>query len=240
MSTYSYENTKSLIRSICQEFYDKLPANMSVLKTLPIYAEKVIKNYHPSDTHTKKQVENQYIIWKGFFDVYKDTCKTMKVGDEIIERGYRLDTLVSGYLQKAITEAHPPVVTNRKEYLQWLFDWLNELDFHKLIIRNLTVETVDLLFRAQKTVNDVVNDILATCHEYDLNTANMINVFRDEDILINMMQSYSKYVCYLEREKPEEFSSFMEAVEGTVFEEKKLWEYIERFIRAAKGTVKPE
>lgn len=237
MSTY--ENTKSLIRSICQEFYDKLPTNMSVLKTLPIYAEKVIKNYLPGDTHTKRQVENQYIIWKGFFDVYKDACKTFKVGDEIMERGYRLDTLVSGYLQKAIAEAHPPV-QNKKENLQWLFDWLNELDYHTLRLHDVSVDSVNVMFRVQKTVNDVVNDILATCHEYDLNTANMINVFRDEDILINMMDSYSKFICYLEREKLEEHAIFMDAVEGTAFDEKTLWKQIEKFIKEAKGTVRTE
>lgn len=106
MSTYE-NNIKSLIRSICQEFYDKLPSNMAVLKTLPVYAEKVIKNYIPGDTHTKQEITNQYNIWKGFVSVYKDTCTMYKVGDEILERGYRLDALVSGYLQKAIDVAHP-------------------------------------------------------------------------------------------------------------------------------------
>lgn len=237
MSTY--ENTKSLIRRICQEFYDKLPENMDILKTLPIYAEKVIKNYIPGDLHTIREINNQYTIWKGFFSVYKDTCTSLKVGDEIMERGYRLDTLVSGYLQKAITEAHPPV-QNKKENLQWLFDWLNELDYHTLRLHDVSVDSVNIMFRVQKTVNDVVNDILATCHEYDLNTANMINVFRDEDILINMMDSYSKFICYLEREKPEEHATFMDAVEGTAFDEKALWKQIEKFIKEAKGTVRTE
>lgn len=232
----TYENTvKSLIRSICQEFYDKLPSNMDVLKTLPVYAEKVIKNYIPGDTHTKQEINNQYNIWKGFVSVYKDTCTMYKVGDEILERGYRLDTLVSGYLQKAIDVAHPNR-GNREKYLPWLFDWLSELDYHNLTIRGLTVETVDCMFRLQKTVNDVVNDILATCHAYDLNTANMINVFRDEDILIDVMQSYEKFICYLQREQPEEYQNFIDTVEGTAFESKTLWKHIREFINQAKGT----
>ena len=232
----TYENiTKSLIRSICQEFYDKLPSNMAVLKTLPVYAEKVIKNYIPGDTHTKQELNNQYNIWKGFVTVYKDSCSMYKVGDEILERGCRLDILVSGYLQKAINEARPSR-DNREKYLPWLFDWLSELDYHNLTIRGLTTDTVDRMFRLQKTVNDVVNDILATCHDYDLNTANMINVFRGEDILIDVMDSYEKFICYLEREQPEEYQNFMDTVEGTAFESKALWDHVKEFIKQAKGT----
>lgn len=232
----TYENiTKSLIRSICQEFYDKLPSNMAVLKTLPVYAEKVIKNYIPGDTHTKQELNNQYNIWKGFVTVYKDSCIMYKVGDEILERGYRLDILVSGYLNKAINEARPNR-GNREKYLPWLFDWLSELDYHNLTIRGLTVDTVDCMFRLQKTVNDVVNDILATCHDYDLNTANMINVFRGEDTLIDVMDSYEKFICYLGREQPEEYQNFMDTVEGTAFESKALWDHIKEFIKQAKGT----
>lgn len=92
------------------------------------------------------------------------------------------------------------------------------------------------MFRVQKAVNDVVNDILATCHDYDLNTANMINVFRDEDILMDAMQSYEKFICYLEREQPEEYQNFMDTVEGTAFESKTLREHIREFIEQAKGT----
>ena len=94
------------------------------------------------------------------------------------------------------------------------------------------------MFRLQKTVNDVVNDILATCHDYDLNTANMINVFRGEEILIDVMQSYEKFICYLKREQPEEYQNFMDTVEGTAFESKTLREHIREFIEQVKGTVR--
>lgn len=64
----TYENiTKSLIRSICQEFYDKLPSNMNVLKTLPVYAERLLKIIFQETPTPNKRSTTSTIFGKGLY-----------------------------------------------------------------------------------------------------------------------------------------------------------------------------
>ena len=224
---------RSEIRKLCREFDDKLPSKMSDLKTLPAYAEKLIMRYPNAEKASKREIENQLIIWNGFFSIYEDTCKMLNVGYEICERGHRLYTTVVDYL-KTISENIRPD-DRREDYLRWLFDWLSGLDVSKLDTHKLSDKSIGTLLRIQKTVNDIVNDLMASCTNNDLSTANAINVYRDEDILIDLRDSYSRYLSYLENMSPTEYSNLNDAIEGTEFVEKKLAENFRKLIHIAAG-----
>lgn len=224
---------RSEIRKLCREFDDKLPSKMSELKTLPAYAEKLILHYPSAERVSKREIENQLIIWNGFFSIYEDTCKTLNVGYEICERGYRLYTTVVDYL-KTISENIRPD-DRREEYLRWLFDWLSGLDVSKLDTDKLSDKSIGTLSQIQKTVNDVVNDLMASCTNNDLSTANAINVYRDKDILIDLRSNYSGYLSYLEHNSPSEYSNLNDAIEETEFAEKPLAENFRKLINIASG-----
>lgn len=228
-----YTSLSSEIRKLCREFDDKLPSKMSDLKTLPAYAEKLIMRYPNAENASKREIENQLIIWNGFFSIYEDTCKMLNVGYEICERGHRLYTTVVDYL-KTISENIRPD-DRREDYLRWLFDWLSGLDVSKLDTHKLSDKSIGTLLRIQKTVNDIVNDLMASCTNNDLTTANSINVYRDEDILIDLRDSYSRYLSYLEHKSPSESKNLNDAIEGTEFTEKTLAENLQKLIHIASG-----
>ena len=224
---------RSEIRKLCREFDDKLPSKMSDLKTLPAYAEKLILRYPNTEKTSRREIENQLIIWNGFFSIYEDTCKTLNVGYEIRERGHRLYTTVIDYLKTISENVRPD--DRREEYLRWLFDWLSGLDVSKLDTHKLSDKSIGTLSRIQKTVNDVVNDLMASCTNNDLTTANSINVYRDEDILIDLRSSYFGYLSYLEHKSPSESKNLNDAIEGTEFTEKTLAENLQKLIHIASG-----
>ena len=224
---------RSEIRKLCREFDDKLPSKMSDLKTLPAYAEKLILRYPNTEKTSRREIENQLIIWNGFFSIYEDTCKTLNVGYEIRERGHRLYTTVIDYLKTISENVRPD--DRREEYLRWLFDWLYGLDVSKLNTDKLSDKSIGTLLRIQKTVNDVVNDLMASCTNNDLSTANVINVYRDEDILIDLRSNYFGYLSYLEHKSPTEYSNLNDVIEGTEFAEKKLAENFRKLIHIATG-----
>lgn len=224
---------RSEIRRLCREFDDALPSKMSDLKTLPAYAEKIILRYPNTENTSKREIENQFIIWHGFFSIYEDTCKTLNVGYEMCERGHRLYAAVVDYL-KTISENDRPD-DHREDYLRWLFDWLYGLDVSKLDTDKLSDKSIGILSQIQKTVNDVVNDLMATCTNDDLSTANAINVYRDKDILIDLRSSYSGYLTYLEHTSPSEYSNLNDAIEETEFAEKPLAENFRKLINVASG-----
>ena len=224
---------RSEIRKLCREFDDKLPSKMSELKTLPAYAEKLILRYPSAERVSKREIENQLIIWNGFFSIYEDTCKTLNVGYEIGERGHRLYTTVVDYLKSIHENIRPD--DHREDYLRWLFDWLSGLDVSKLDTHKLSDKSIGTLLRIQKTVNDVVNDLMASCTNNDLTTANSINVYRDEDILIDLRSSYFGYLSYLEHKSPNESKNLNDAIEGTEFTEKTLAENLQKLIHIASG-----
>ena len=224
---------RSEIRKLCREFDDKLPSKMSELKTLPAYAEKLILRYPSAEKTSKREIENQLIIWNGFFSIYEDTCKILNVGYEICERGHRLYTTVVDYLKTIAENIRPD--DRREDYLRWLFDWLSGLDVSKLNTDKLSGKSIGTLLRIQKTVNDIVNDLMASCTNNDLSTANAINVYRDEDILIDLRDSYSRYLSYLENMSPTEYSNLNDAIEGTEFAKKKLTENFRKLIHIASG-----
>ena len=62
-------NLISEIRRMCREFEDKLPENKSELKVLPVYAENIIRRFDGNVT-TKREIENQSMIWDGIFEIY--------------------------------------------------------------------------------------------------------------------------------------------------------------------------
>lgn len=224
---------RSEIRRLCREFDDKLPSKMSDLKTLPAYAEKLILRYPSAERVSKREIENQLIIWNGFFSIYEDTCKMLNVGYEICERGHRLYTTVVDYLKSISDNIRPD--DHREDYLQWLFDWLSGLDVSKLDTHKLSDESIARLTRIQKTVNDIVNDLLASCQNHDLSTANIINVYRDDDILVDMLNRYNKYIGHLKYKRESEYSDFKDATEGTAFSESKLSDNCRKLIRGASG-----
>lgn len=216
-----------------REFDDKLPSKMSELKTLPAYAEKLILRYPSAEKASKREIENQLIIWNGFFSIYEDTCKTLNVGYEIGERGHRLYITVVDYLKSIHENIRPD--DHREDYLRWLFDWLSGLDVSKLDTHKLSDKSIGTLLRIQKTVNDAVNDLMASCTNNDLSTANAINVYRDEDILIDLRSSYFGYLSYLEHKSPSESKNLNDAIEGTEFTEKTLAENLQKLIHIASG-----
>ena len=224
---------RSEIRKLCREFDDKLPSKMSELKTLPAYAEKLILRYPSAEKASKREIENQLIIWNGFFSIYEDTCKTLNVGYEIGERGHRLYTTVVDYLKSIHENIRPD--DHREDYLRWLFDWLSGLDVSKLDTHKLSDKSISTLSRIQKTVNDVVNDLMASCTNNDLTTANSINVYRDEDILIDLRSSYFGYLSYLEHKSPSESKNLNAAIKGTEFVEETLSANLQKLIHIASG-----
>ena len=224
---------RSEIRKLCREFDDKLPSKMIDLKTLPAYAEKLFLRYPNTEKTSRREIENQLIIWNGFFSIYEDTCKMLNVGYEICERGHRLYTTVVDYL-KTISENIRPD-DRREEYLRWLFDWLYGLDVSKLNTDKLSGKSIGTLLRIQKTVNDIVNDLMASCTNNDLSTANSINVYRDEDILIDLRSNYFGYLSYLEHKSPSESKNLNDVIEGTEFTEKTLAENLQKLIHIAAG-----
>lgn len=224
---------RSEIRKLCREFDDKLPSKMSELKTLPAYAEKLILRYPSAEKASKREIENQLIIWNGFFSIYEDTCKTLNVGYEICERGHRLYTTVVDYLKSIHENIRPD--DRREDYLRWLFDWLSGLDVSKLDTHKLSDKSIGTLSRIQKTVNDVVNDLMASCTNNDLTTANSINVYRDEDILIDLRSTYFGYFSYLEHTSPSESKNLKDAIKGTEFVEETLSTNLQKLIHIASG-----
>lgn len=224
---------RSEIRKLCREFDDKLPSKMSDLKTLPAYAEKLILRYPNAEKVSKREIENQLIIWNGFFSIYEDTCKMLNVGCEIRERGHRLHATVVDYLKTIFDNVHPD--DHKEDYLRWLFDWLADLDVSKVDTKKLSDESVARLTRIQKTVNDIVNDLLASCQNNDLSTANIINVYRDDDILVDMLNRYNKYIGHLKYNRESEYSDFKDATEGTAFSESRLSDNCRKLIRGASG-----
>lgn len=225
-------NLISEIRRLCREFGDKLPENKSELKVLPVYAENIIRRFDGNVT-TKREIENQSMIWDGIFEIYEDTCKTLKIGDEIIVRGAALNIMVSSYLKYLIDHIHP--TNNRDIQLLWINEWLSDLDVSKVDTKKLSDESVARLIRIQKTVNDIVNDLLASCQNHDLSTANIINVYRDDDILVDMLNLYNKYIGHLKYNRESEYSDFKDATEGTAFSESRLSDNCRKLIRGASG-----
>lgn len=228
-----YANLLSEIRKLCREFDDKLPSKMSELKTLPVYAEKIILRYPNAEKASKSEIDNQRIIWDGFFSIYEDTCKSLNVGYEIGERGHRLYTTVIDYLKSIHENIRPD--DHREDYLRWLFDWLSGLDVSKLNTDKLSDKSIGTLTRIQKTVNDVVNDLMASCTNNDLTTANSINVYRDEDILIDLRSTYFGYFSYLEHTSPTEYKNLNAAIKGTEFVEETLSTNLQKLIHIASG-----
>ena len=231
MSTQA--NLISSIRRICREFEDNLPPKKSELKVLPVYAENIIRRFNGNTTVTKREIENQSMIWDGIFEIYEDTCKTLKIGDEIIVRGAALNVMMGSYLKDLIEHVRP--TKNRDIQLLWLNEWLTDLDVSKLNTKNLSDESIARLKRIQKTVNDVVNDLLASSTGHDLSTANTINVYRDDDILIEMENLYSKYIGRLSYSGGTEYTELMDAIEGTAFSESKLRDNCRKLINASCG-----
>lgn len=228
-----YANLLSEIRKLCREFDDKLPSKMSELKTLPVYAEKIILRYPNAEKASKSEIDNQRIIWDGFFSIYEDTCKTLNVGYEICERGRRLYNTVTDYMVMISKNIRPS--DHREDYLRWLFDWLSGLDVSKLDTHKLSDKSIGTLSRIQKTVNDVVNDLMASCTNNDLTTANSINVYRDEDILIDLRSTYFGYFSYLEHTSPTESKNLNDAIKGTEFVEETLSANLQKLIHIASG-----
>ena len=231
MSTHA--NLISNIRRICREFEDNLPPNMSELKVLPVYAENIIQRFDGNITVTKREIEDQSMIWDGIFEIYEDTCKTLEIGDEIIVRGAAINIMVSSYLSDLIEHVRP--ANNRAIHLHWLDEWLSDLDVTKLNTRNLSDESVARLMRIQKTVNGIVDDLLASCRDHDLSTANIINVYRDGDILLDTLNLYNKYICRLEYTGGSEYTELLDATEGTAFSENKLRDNCRKLINESCG-----
>lgn len=225
-------NLISEIRRMCREFEDKLPKNKSELKVLPVYAENIIRRFD-SNVTTKREIENQSMIWDGIFEIYEDTCKTLKIGDEIIVRGAALNIMVTAYLKYLMEHIHP--TNNRDIQLLWINEWLSDLNVSKVDTTKLSDESVARLARVQKTVNDIVNDLLATCQNHDLSTANIINVYRDDDILVDMLNRYNKYIGHLKYCSQSEYLNFNDAVKRTAFSEGALNENCRKLIRGASG-----
>ena len=226
-------NLSSEIQRLCREFEDNLPSKMSELKVLPVYAENIIRRFDGNITATKREIENQYLIWEGIFEIYEDTCKSLKIGNEITVRGTMLNMMIRSYLMDLSDHVHP--ANNRDIQLLWLNEWLSDLDVSKVDTTKLSDESVARLTRIQKTVNDIVNDLLASCQNHDLSTANIINVYRDDDILVDMLNLYNKYIGHLKYCSRTEYINFNDAVKRTAFSEGALNENCRKLIRGASG-----
>lgn len=201
------DDIKSKIREICSKFQYKLPESAKTLLIFSSYAEKIINRYEVFDGHNETELKNINLIWDGFYAIFQDNCEKLNVGREIEEQGSELNSMVVQYIFHMISNIER---TGSEKDLQWIYEWLTSLDCTKVDPIGLTNNSMDFLFHAQKLANNVVNDIMATCTGNDINTANMINVYRDKDMVKSFIEIYRENDMYL--------AGFKESTRGTPFQ----------------------
>lgn len=218
------DDIKSKIREICSKFQYKLPESAKTLLIYSSYAEKIINRYEVFDKHDETELKNINLIWDGFYAIFQDNCEKLNAGREIEEQGSELNSMVVQYIFHMISNIER---TGSEEDLQWIYDWLSSLDCTKVDPFGLTNAGMDFLFHAQKLANNVVNDIMATCTGNDINTANMINIYRDRDMVDAFMDIYHDKSRYL--------AGFSESTRGTAFQYKVFHGNFDKFFSIVLG-----
>lgn len=177
-------NRRTNLKKIIRIFKDKLPDNMIAIRAYVECAEKILTRYNEESTLTIAEIEMGEKIWGGFCTIFQDTCVELSVGGEIASLGSELGTGMLNYLchLKALIRHDSTEGINA---LGWFYSWLHELDYTS--IDTESDKERNILRAVQKGIVDIVNDIMATTHEYDLQTANTINVYRDYDIFFNQV-----------------------------------------------------
>ena len=212
------------LKKIIRIFKDKLPDNMIAIRVYVECAEKILTRYNEESALTVAEIEMGEKIWGGFCTIFQDTCIELSVGGEIASLGSELGTDMLNYLchLKALIRHDS---TEGLNTLEWFYSWLHELDYTTIDTEN--DKERNILRAAQKGIVDIVNDIMATAHGYDLQTANTINVYRDYDIFFNhIFKEYDDRV----------FSSGLcERIKNTAFNRTTMKTKMSLFFSLAKG-----